>query len=96
MISANEVPRHQPVRVGLFFSSHDRYVRLHRLLGGCRRLGLDDLAAAQLDVASESALNGKEWLLRRLEPGHPLAPQLAQWDGGYDVHSRAYLRLGSR
>lgn len=84
--SANERPRHAPFRVGMFFSPHDRYLRLHRLAHGGRRLDLDDLAAFQQDVHSQSAVEMKTWLGRRLD--HPqMARLLAEWDGGYCAES---------
>jgi penicillin amidase len=87
LASANEQPRHGGVRVGLFFSSHDRFLRLHRLAQGQERLGLDDLARFQRDVFSETALDMKAWLVRRLGL-HALARTLDNWDGCYQAHSR--------
>ena len=84
--SANERPRGGEVRVGLFFSAHDRFLRLHRLLAGRAKVALDDLAAMQRDVYSESAVEVKTWLCRHLDD-HPLGGKLTRWDGDYDAES---------
>jgi len=96
--SANEQPRHAEFRVGLFFSAHDRFLRLHRLLRGRVGLDLDQLAAIQRDVHSESAIDMKTWLSLQLDD-HPLAHRLDQWDGHYHADSTgavAYERLVGR
>ncbi|MBC7907682.1 MAG: penicillin acylase family protein [Rhodospirillaceae bacterium] len=87
LASANEKPRHAAYRVGMFFSAHDRHLRLHRLAQKGDRLDLGDLAGFQHDVHSEAAMEIKTWLGRRLD-SHPLAHILEQWDGFYDADSR--------
>lgn len=87
LASANEKPRHAAYRVGMFYSSHDRHLRLHRLAQQGGRLDLNDLADFQRDVHSETAVEIKTWLDRRLD-GHRLSKILHHWDGFYDADSR--------
>ncbi|MEW5727871.1 MAG: penicillin acylase family protein [Pseudomonadota bacterium] len=88
LASANERPHGAAVRVGSFFPGPDRCLRLRRLAAGRDKVGLDDLAALQLDVFSETALDLKDWLAARIG-----FPELAAWDGRYGEDSRGAAAL---
>ena len=86
--SANDAqPWAGSVAAGFFFSPPDRVQRMRALFGGNAPLHLEDLAAAQLDVAGQSATVAA--LLERIgDSPHPARAVLAAWDGQYDEPSR--------
>jgi len=86
--SANDAqPWAGSVPAGFFFSPPDRVRRMRALFGGNAPLDLEDLAAAQLDVAAQRATVAA--LLERIgDSPHPARAVLAAWDGQYDEASR--------
>ncbi len=86
--SANDAqPWAGSVPAGFFFSPPDRVRRMRALFGGNAPLDLEDLAAAQLDVAGQRATVAA--LLERIgDSPHPARAVLAAWDGQYDEASR--------
>jgi penicillin G amidase len=94
LVSANDPPPKAEVLIGLFFSAADRARRMRRRLGGTGRLGLEELAALQQDVAAEGAPMVRDLLLARIGARQRrvgAVRALASWDGGYAAESEGAL-----
>ncbi|SEP78001.1 penicillin amidase [Faunimonas pinastri] len=96
--SANDRPPPGEFPVGWFFSPHDRVRRIAELLGGDRRIGLDDLRALQRDVSQRSSLTLRDILLRGLPESERLSGRERQalaairdWNGSYAATSQGAL-----
>jgi penicillin amidase len=93
LASANDRPPDGAVPVGFFFAAAERATRLRGLLGGTARLGLDDLAALQRDVAVPGAPALRDALLARLggRAAGRAAAALRTWPGDYAAGSAGAL-----
>ena len=97
LVSANNRPVIHNPPLGYSFTSNDRIRRLRQLLGGPRKIGLEDLKRLQLDVTTPAGLDLKKVVLglvgeeeRSGELG-PVLELITAFDGRLAADSRSAL-----
>lgn len=97
--SANDAPEGADVRIGDFFASEERVVRLRHLLSKDLTLDMADLRRIQQDVSLPSAPALRDGMIAAIEAagaarpgtGQPVVDALRNWDGRHDADSAGAL-----